>query len=175
MVSSTDYDLWEPYGSNLIESKSDQWSPKLNLGVQLLRVCRQIYGEAAFIPHTENYFVIAGGLNARFLEAFLKQWTIEQRRAIYTAAILDLPPSLVERIPILLPGLQHLWISLSSEPYFHRGSRAWQQRDVLKKSFTCIKFPKLIGVAVKNHPWINVEGEHLEEGLEKALSHPSAV
>lgn len=166
-LSMTDYNTWEPCDSDILHRRSDRGGQKANLGVQLLRVCRQIHSEAASLLYTENYFIIASRITARFLEAFLKQFGIEQRRLIRAAALFDLTLTLVDRVPVLLPGLRQLWIGLGPKPYIREHGA--MQKNILKESFTRIKFANLVGVAVMNHAWINNGYEDSEEEVEKAL------
>jgi len=137
----------------------------IRLDVQLLRICRRVYDEAALLPYAENYFIISNAGHTGFLKAFATQFSLEKRGAMHTVAVLRNWEAEIELVPKLLPGLKRLWFEAVKEAFDSKQSLAKRQSKRVK-AFSRIKCQNLIGVSV-NYAWTFPDGE--DEGMEERL------
>ena len=141
----------------------------VRLDVQLLRVCRQIYDEAALLPYAENYFIIHQTLISPFQKAFVQQFDLEKRSAMHTVAIMKNWEYFIGFVPQLLPGLKRLWFETNRRMNYDKQDRATKQRNRVKL-YSQVEFPSLIGVTVNHAPDSIKDGdEGMDERLELAL------
>lgn len=83
---------------------------RMDLNLQILRVCREIYSEAALLPFGTNAFILSGGLWSDFRAAFTQRFTQLQRRAIRTAVLPAIFMTQVHEVPRLVPNVKGLWL-----------------------------------------------------------------
>lgn len=116
--TSADYTKWAPCDSDLFDI-GEAFCPHdsgVNLDVQLLRVCRQIHSEAALIPYAENRFLFSSGVQSMLCDNLTKKFSLEQRHAIKTVAMLDSEASMQKLVQLtqLFPKLKKMWLQYDS-------------------------------------------------------------
>jgi hypothetical protein len=165
--SSATHSIRDPCTQNFKFKRTYCIDP-VSLDVQLLRVCHQIYKEAALLPYAENHFITSHGLRGYFQKAFVTQFSLEKRAAMQTIAIFNNHEGDIGMVAELLPGLKRLWFDIefqnSGGPQKTSATRHYELVEAYKK----VELPKLIGVDV-TYARRTKEDEGLEERLEHAL------